>query len=248
MKQKKEMNLNESLTFDNFIEVASNKFARRVLMQESQSSDVVHSPLVYIWGDTALGKTHLLHAFGNQYIKDGRKVIYTMGELFANEFTEALREQMMSSFYKKYEECDVLILDDIDDIRFKEQTQHTLLVIMKKLMNLGKKVVLAGKHNPYNGKGLIEELHSFIMEGLIVHIETYNESEKSRLIEAFCMKNNMEIPKELNAFIVESFGQNIKMIRGVLLMMRTYYTIFEKSMPIEVLQKISLQFSEKDKQ
>ena len=237
MKKMKNQNLNELYRFDNFIEDKSNKFAYGVAKRESKSENTIYSSLLYIYGKSGLGKTHLIQAYGNQYLKMNKHVIYIDIESFMNEYTKALRCQVMDTFHSKYNKCDLLILDDIQNILWKEQTQSELLTRISTLINLGKKVVLAGSNSPYSKKGWIPNLSSYLVGGLVIKIDTlYSYKTKMYFIEQFLIKSNIELTEEVKAYIIEKYSSDIRMIKGMLLQIQTYMSIYKKPVSLKTIQ------------
>jgi chromosomal replication initiator protein len=236
MKYKKS-NLHKEFQFDNFIEDKSNKFAYDVAKRESKSEKTIDSSLLYIYGKTGLGKTHLIQAYGNAYLKMNKHVIYIDIESFMNEYTQALREQDMHAFRSKYNKCDLLILDDMQNLLWKEQTQAELLTRISTLINLGKKVVLAGSNSPYSNKGWIPNLLSYLVGGLVIKIDKpYSYKTKMYFVEQLLIKSDIELTEEVKAYIVKKYSSDIRMIKGMLLQIQTYMSIYKKPVSLKKIQ------------
>ena len=171
----------EQYTFDNFIVSKSNQLAYEVLRKESLSSEIVYSPLLYIYGDTVVGKTHLLKAFANNVSEWSNEVLYTTLESFMNEFTENIESQTMDRFRSKYRECDLLIVDNMQDIWGKEQIQEEFYYTITDLIAAGKKVVLAGTLSPYRQEGLISDLAYYLSGAMVIKIDRPDDDMKQLL-------------------------------------------------------------------
>ena len=131
--------LNPSYTFDSFIVGSSNQMAYNASMAVASKPGILYNPL-FIYGGTGLGKTHLLQAIGNTAIEEGKTIIYVTIEQFMNDFTFSIKNKNMDHFRAKYRNCDVLLIDDIQFISGKEQTQEEFFHTFNELHNSKKQI------------------------------------------------------------------------------------------------------------
>ena len=134
MKTAESTMLNPSYTFDSFVVGSSNQMAYNASIAVSNKPGIQYNPL-FIYGGTGLGKTHLLQAIGNFAIEQGKSVIYVTIEQFMNDFTFSIKNKNMEHFRAKYRKCDILLIDDIQFLSGKEQTQEEFFHTFNELHN-----------------------------------------------------------------------------------------------------------------
>lgn len=166
-------NLNPSFTFASFVVGNSNTFAFNVAKAVAQNQSIKYNPLV-IYGNTGLGKTHLLNAIGNANILVGKNVIYTTSEQFLNDFLVHIRNNSMERFREKYRACDYLLIDDIQFLSGKEQIQEEFFHTFNELKENNKQIVLTSDRPPKDMKGLEERLKTRFTSGLLADIQPQN--------------------------------------------------------------------------
>jgi len=163
--------IEELFTFKNFIINKSNQLAYNVLKKESIAYETIYNPLLFIYGSTGSGKTHLLKAFAHNCSNYSSKTIYVNAEDLTNEFTINLKNQTIDRFRNKYRGIDIFIIDDMQNIWGKEQIQKELYHTITDLILKGKKVVLAGTISPYYQNGLIADLAFYLLGSMIMKID-----------------------------------------------------------------------------
>ncbi|MDX1295344.1 MAG: DnaA/Hda family protein, partial [Sulfurimonadaceae bacterium] len=139
--------LNPSHTFENFVVGGSNQFAYAAAKSVSEKPGDIYNPL-FVYGGVGLGKTHLMQAIGNVLQQQGKSVIYTSIEQFVNDFTRHLRNQTMDRFKDKYRKCDALLIDDVQFLSNKNQTQEEFFHTFETLRNEGKQIILTADKHP----------------------------------------------------------------------------------------------------
>jgi len=162
--------LNPSLTFESFIVGNSNQFAYTTAKSVAEKPGRLYNPL-FLYGGVGLGKTHLLQAIGNYHIELGKTVIYTTLEQFMNTFTSHLRSQTMDRFRDKFRECDLLLIDDIQFLSRKEQTQEEFFHTFNELYNANKQIVITSDRQPKKIAGLVDRLRTRFEMGLMADIQ-----------------------------------------------------------------------------
>ena len=151
--------LNPSFTFESFIVGNSNQFAYTTAKSVAEKPGAIYNPL-FLYGGVGLGKTHLIQAIGNYQVFLGRKVIYTTFEQFMNKFTSHLRAQTMDRFREHFRECDILIIDDIQFLSGKEQTQEEFFHTFNELHQAKKQIIITSDRQPHKIRGLVDRLRS----------------------------------------------------------------------------------------
>src|SRR5690606_26448556 len=149
--------LNPRYTFDTFVIGSSNRFAHAAALAVAESPGKTYNPL-FIYGDSGLGKTHLLHAIGHytRHLKPQTRVRYVNSEEFTNDFINSIRDDRSLSFKRQYREVDVLLIDDIQFLQGKEQTLEEFFHTFNALHNAGKHVVITSDVSPRNLDGIEE--------------------------------------------------------------------------------------------
>jgi chromosomal replication initiator protein len=226
--------LNPSLTFDTFIVGSSNQFAYTAAKSVSEKPGQLYNPL-FLYGGVGLGKTHLLQAIGNVAISQGKNVIYTTLETFMNTFTSHIRNQTMDRFREKYRECDLLLIDDIQFISRKEQTQEEFFHTFNELFNAKKQIVLTADRAPNKIAGLVDRLKSRFEWGLMADIQPPELETKIEIIKKKCQLDKIHLTNDVINFIATNMGDNIREIEGTIIKLNALSSILN--------QKITLEFA-----
>jgi len=208
--------LNPSLTFDSFIVGDSNQFAYTTAKSVAEKPGKQYNPL-FIYGGVGLGKTHLLQAIGNYHIDLGKTVIYTTLEQFMNSFTSHLRSQTMDRFRDKFRECDLLLIDDIQFLSRKEQTQEEFFHTFNELYNANKQIVITSDRQPNKIAGLVDRLKSRFEWGLMADIQPPGLETKIAIIQKKCELDGIKLNHEIINFIATHMGDNIREIEGTII-------------------------------
>lgn len=233
-KQNSAANLNPSFTFASFIVGNSNTFAFNVAKAVAQNQGTHYNPLV-IYGNTGLGKTHLLNAIGNANALVGKNVIYTTSEQFLNDFLLHIRNNTMERFREKYRACDYLLIDDIQFLSGKDQIQEEFFHTFNTLKENNKQIVLTSDRPPKDMKGLEERLKTRFTSGLLADIQPPELETKINIIRAKCELDGIHLNDTIINFIAANINDNIREIEGVLVKLNF-------SMNVTNIQEINLEF------
>ena len=233
-KSNKSTILNPSFTFDSFVVGQSNQFAYNATISASEKPGKDYNPL-FICGGVGLGKTHLLNAIGNKLIQTGKSVIYATIEQFMNDFTSHIRNQTMDRFREKYRSCDLLLIDDVQFLSKKEQTQEEFFHTFNELLQHGKQIVMTSDKHPKKISGLDDRLISRFASGLTADIHKPELETKIAIIQKKCEINGIPLDQEVVHYIAATLDDNIREIEGVIIKLNA----FSKMMN----QKISLDFA-----
>ncbi len=208
-------NTSYEYTFDTFIVGSSNKFAHAACLAVATNPAHAYNPL-FLYGNSGLGKTHLLYAIGNEIKKnDPSKVIcYINGDDFTNELIESLRLAKMSEFRNKYRQADILLVDDVQFIGGKESTQEEFFHTFNALYNAHKQIVLTSDRPPKEIKTLDDRLRSRFEQDIIADIQPPDIETRIAIIKRKAELVNIDIPNDVCEFIASKIKANIRQLEG----------------------------------
>lgn len=208
-------NTSYEYTFDTFIVGSSNKFAHAACLAVATNPAHAYNPL-FLYGNSGLGKTHLLYAIGNEIKKnDPSKVIcYINGDDFTNELIESLRLAKMSEFRNKYRQADILLVDDVQFIGGKESTQEEFFHTFNALYNAHKQIVLTSDRPPKEIKTLDDRLRSRFEQDIIADIQPPDIETRIAIIKRKAELVNIDIPNDVCEFIASKIKSNIRQLEG----------------------------------
>jgi chromosomal replication initiator protein len=229
--------LNPSYTFESFVVGSSNQFAYTAALRVAEKPGEQYNPL-FIYGGAGLGKTHLLHAIGNFNLTKNKQVIFTSLEQFMNQFTHHLRNGTMDRFRDKYRKCDILLLDDIQFLSRKEETQKELFHTFNELHGNGKQIVMTSDQHPKKIAGLEERLRSRFEWGLIVDIQPPELETKIAIIKKKCELNGIHIDNEIVNYIAANMGNNIREIEGIIIQLNAFANMMNQSITLEFAKNV----------
>ncbi|WP_201352166.1 chromosomal replication initiator protein DnaA [Hydrogenimonas urashimensis] len=229
--------LNPSYTFDSFVVGSSNQFAYTAALRVAEKPGEQYNPL-FIYGGAGLGKTHLLHAIGNFNLERGRQVIFTSLEQFMNQFTHHLRNHTMDRFRDKFRSCDILLLDDIQFLSRKEETQKELFHTFNELHGAGKQIVMTSDQHPKKIAGLEERLRSRFEWGLIVDIQPPELETKIAIIKKKCELNGIQIDNDIVNYIAANMGNNIREIEGIIIQLNAFANMMNQNITLEFAKNV----------
>lgn len=232
----KENNLNCNYIFDNFVIGESNRLAHAASVAVGESPGI-YNPL-FLYGDVGLGKTHLMHAIAN-FILDknpSSKVLYASCEKFTNELIASIREQKNKEFREKYRKIDVLLIDDIQFIVDKTQTQEEFFHTFNDLKDSGKQIIISSDRPPNEIETLTERLRSRFAGGLIADIKTPNFETRTAILEKKAESLSISIPKEVSQFIAKSVKSNIRELEGALTRVIAYSNLTGVNLSVELAE------------
>ena len=215
--------LNSSYRFDNFIESPSNRFAYKAAQAVvNKLGNRENNPLV-IYSTPGLGKTHLLHAIGNQILQQnpGARVLYMSGEEFVSEYIEALQNKSSESFRKKYRSLDCFLMDDIQFVAGKSASELEFFYTFNALFESRKQIVLSSDRTPQQ-LDLDERLSSRLLSGIITEIKKPNLETRIAILRQKRDSINFDIGDDVISFIAEGIQTNIRELEGSLFRLVSY--------------------------
>lgn len=229
-------NFNNSYIFENFVIGESNRLAHAASVAVAESPGI-YNPL-FLYGDVGLGKTHLMHAIAN-FISEKNpdsKVLYASCEKFTNELISSIKEQKNKEFREKYRKIDVLLIDDIQFIVDKTQTQEEFFHTFNDLKDSGKQIIISSDRPPNEIETLTERLRSRFAGGLIADIKTPNFETRTAILEKKAESLNIPLSKEVSQFIAKSVKSNIRELEGALTRVVAYSNLTKVPISISLAE------------
>ena len=209
---------NPRFNFENFIVGNSNKYAHAVSVAVAESPGDIYNPL-FIYGGSGLGKTHLMQSIGVQIIRNNpeTKVLYVSSEMFTNEYITSIKENKTRAFRNKYRKLDVLLIDDIQFIEGKEQTQEEFFHTFESLYHNNKQIVITSDCPPVSLKGLDERLRTRFSWNMIADIQPPDYETRVAILRNLAEKSEIELtPETLDVLglIADQVKDNIRELEG----------------------------------
>ncbi|GAA3023450.1 chromosomal replication initiator protein DnaA [Actinokineospora globicatena] len=225
--------LNEKYTFDTFVIGASNRFAHAASVAVAEAPARAYNPL-FIWGESGLGKTHLLHAVGHyaQRLFPGMRVRYVSTEEFTNDFINSLRDDRKVAFQRRYRDIDVLLVDDIQFLEGKEGTQEEFFHTFNTLHNANKQIVVSSDRPPKRLETLEDRLRTRFEWGLITDIQPPELETRIAILRKKAAQDRLAAPAEVLEFIATRVEANIRELEGALIRVTAFASLNRQ--PVDV--------------
>jgi chromosomal replication initiator protein len=232
--------LNRRYTFENYIKGESNQFAcAAALAVANNPGGTSFNPLV-IYGGVGLGKTHLVHAIGNQLLKadPNKRVLYTSSEKFTVDFVDAIQRDTVSDFSDYYRSVDLLIVDDIQFFTGKEKTQDIFFHTFNTLHQLGKQIVLSSDKPPKELRGLNERLVSRFQWGLTADVQPPDLETRIAILLKKSSDDGVSLPHDVVEFIAANITSNIRELEGCLISLLARASLENKKIDIDLTRNV----------
>ena len=210
-------NLNSTSTFDSFVEGKSNQLAKAAAMQVADNSGTAYNPLL-IYGGVGLGKTHLMHAVGNQILKHkpNAHVVYLHSERFVQDMVKALQHNAIDNFKRHYRSVDALLIDDIQFFAGKERSQEEFFHTFNALLEDQRQIIITCDRYPKEVEGLEERLKSRFGWGLTQAIEPPELETRVAIMQSKAEAAGMDLPSDVAFFVAKKIRSNIRELEGAL--------------------------------
>ena len=228
-------NLNKNYTFETFIVGNSNKFAHAAALSVAENPGKIYNPL-FLYGNSGLGKTHLMHAIGNYIVENSnKKVLYVTSEQFIKDFVNSNRKDEAGTnfnyiefFKNKYRSIDVLLIDDIQFLGGATQSQQEFFHTFNNLYNDSKQIIISSDRSPNDLKILEERLRTRFAWGLPADIHPPDYNLKIEILRKKIIAGNFEedIPDEVIEYIASNIGSNVRELEGAITRLLAYSTIW----------------------
>ena len=231
--------LDPRYTFDTFVIASSNRFAHAAAQSVAESPARSYNPL-FIYGDAGLGKTHLLHAIGNYVLENfsGRHVRYVTTETYMNEFVDAIRTNTTTAFKRRYRECDVLLIDDVQFMERKESLQEEFFHTFNSLYGASKQIVLTSDRPPKSIATLEDRLRSRFLSGLITEVQPPELETRLAILQTKAEHEQVDVPDEVLEFIATHVKDNIRELEGALIRVTAFASLNRQPMSRELAEVV----------
>ena len=218
--------LNSKYTFETFVIGSSNRFAHAAAVAVAEAPAKAYNPL-FIYGDSGLGKTHLLHAIGHyaQTLYNGIKVRYVSSEEFTNDFINMIRDGKQDGFRRRYRDVDVLLVDDIQFLENKEGTQEEFFHTFNTLHNASKQIVISSDRAPKRLVTLEDRLRSRFEWGLLTDVQPPELETRIAILRKKAVQDRLNAPPEALEYIASRISTNIRELEGALIRVTAFASL-----------------------
>ena len=234
-----ESNLNPKYVFENYVMGNSNRFAYAAAQAVANNPATTYNPL-FLYGGVGLGKTHLMHAIGNRIKQNDptMKVLYISSENFTNEIINSIYNKNTEAFRKKYRNIDCLIIDDIQFLKGKEQTQVEFFHTFNDLRDSNKQIIISSDRLPKEIETLEDRMRSRFEQGLIADIQPPDLETRIAILRQKAANDKIEIPNDVLTLLATSITNNIREIEGVYTKIVAYSSLMDVPVTLEITKKI----------
>ena len=238
--QNRPRHLNSSYSFERFIEGPSNQFAKAAAQKVSNTpGSQAFNPLV-IYGGVGLGKTHLLHAIGNEIIETSpkTKIVIASSEKFTLDFISSIQKNNTAEFSKSYRIADVLLIDDIQFFQKKEQTQEQFFHTFNELYQLGKQIVMTADRYPGEMSGLQDRLLSRFQSGLSVDVQPPNYETRVAILMEKSEINGLDLPYNMIEFIAMHLKNSVRELESTIIRLLAHASLSQVDIDFPLVKKV----------
>ncbi|WP_434811930.1 chromosomal replication initiator protein DnaA [Microbacterium sp. bgisy189] len=231
--------LNPKYTFDNFVIGQSNRFAHAAAVAVAEAPAKAYNPL-FIYGDSGLGKTHLLHAIGDYAINlyAGIKVRYVSSEEFTNDFINSIANNRGSAFQARYRDVDILLIDDIQFLQGRAETQEAFFHTFNQLHDHDKQVVITSDVPPRHLTGFEDRMRSRFEWGLITDVQAPDLETRIAILRKKAQSERLQVPDEVLEYIATKVSSNIRELEGALIRVSAFASLNRSTLDISMAQTV----------
>jgi chromosomal replication initiator protein len=231
--------LNPKYTFDTFVIGSSNRFTHAAAVAVAEAPAKAYNPL-FIYGDSGLGKTHLLHAMGHyaKRLVPGLKVRYVSSEEFTNDFINSLRDDKMHNFQSRYRSVDLLLIDDIQFLERAERTQEEFFHTFNTLHNANKQIVISSDRSPRQLSTLEDRLRTRFEWGLITDVQAPDLETRIAILRKKAAQEGMSPPPEVLEFIASKIQSNIRELEGALIRVTAFASLNKQDVEMKLAETV----------
>jgi len=242
-------NLNPNYTFDSYVVGPANQFAHAAAMAAANSPSRTYNPL-FIYGGVGLGKTHLMQAIGNHVAskKPRAKICYITSESFTNEYIEALQNNSVSMFRKKYRKIDMLMIDDIQFLDGKARLQEEFFHTFNALFESHKQIILTSDRTPSEMAGLEPRMVSRFEWGLLTELGKPDVETRTAILRKKAELLNLQIDHGLLDYLAERISSNIRSLEGALIRVASYISLTNQHVDIAKVEDLLRDLLDKESQ
>jgi chromosomal replication initiator protein len=231
--------LNPRNTFDNLVVGSGNQLSHAASMAVANSPGRAYNPL-FIYGETGLGKTHLMHAVAHQMLANNpnARIAYVSTEKFTNEFIHAIRENKLAKFRKYYRTVDALLVDDIHFLSGKESTQEEFFHTFNDLFESGRQIFLASDRPANEIERLENRLISRFQWGLVTDIQAPDFETRVAILRNKAAAMNIHLDAEIMNFLAERVSRNVRRMEGALTRIASYDSLIDQKLNLEAVERL----------
>ncbi|WP_238992435.1 chromosomal replication initiator protein DnaA [Jiangella ureilytica] len=221
-----EPHLNPRYTFDTFVIGSSNRFAHAATVAVAEAPGKAYNPL-HVYGESGLGKTHLLHAIGHytRTMYPGTRVRYVSSEEFTNDFINSIRDDKASAFQRRYRDVDVLLIDDIQFLEGKIQTQEEFFHTFNTLHNANKQIVITSDRPPKQLSALEDRLRNRFEWGLTCDVQPPDLETRIAILSKKATQDHLNVPPDVLEYIASRIATNIRELEGALIRVTAFASL-----------------------
>lgn len=234
-----ETRLNPKYTFENFVLGESNSFARAAAWAVANAPSQGYNPL-FIHGNSGLGKTHLLHAIGNEalVLYPHFKVRYVSSEEFTNHYINAITNNRLNEFQEEYRQVDILLIDDIQFLQGKDQTQETFFHTFESLIRNNKQIVISSDVSPNNLMGFEDRMRSRFEMGLMLQVSAPALETRIAILRKKAELEKVRIPDEIFEYIAERVSSNVRELEGTLIRITAFANLSRTPIDMNLVKSV----------
>jgi chromosomal replication initiator protein len=231
--------LNPKYTFDNFVIGQSNRFAHAAAVAVAEAPAKAYNPL-FIYGDSGLGKTHLLHAIGDYALSlyAGIRVRYVSSEEFTNDFINSIANNRGSAFQARYRDVDILLIDDIQFLQGRAETQEAFFHTFNTLHDHDKQVVITSDVPPKHLTGFEDRMRSRFEWGLITDVQAPDLETRIAILRKKAQSERLHIPDEVLEYIATVVSSNIRELEGALIRVSAFASLNRSTLDMSLAQTV----------
>ena len=231
--------LNPKYNFDNFVIGGSNRFAHAAAVAVAEAPAKAYNPL-FIYGDSGLGKTHLLHAIGHyaESLFSGIRVRYVSSEEFTNDFINSIASNRASVFQSRYREIDILLIDDIQFLQGKDSTQEAFFHTFNTLHDHNKQVVITSDVAPKHLTGFEDRMRSRFEWGLITDVQAPDLETRIAILRKKAQSERLQVPDDILEFMATKISSNIRELEGTLIRVTAFANLNRTPVDLQLVQTV----------
>lgn len=231
--------LNPKYSFDNFVIGGSNRFAHAAAVAVAEAPAKAYNPL-FIYGDSGLGKTHLLHAIGHYAINlyPGVRVRYVSSEEFTNDFINSIANNRGAAFQSRYRDIDLLLIDDIQFLQGKAETQEAFFHTFNTLHDHNKQVVITSDLPPKHLTGFEERMRTRFEWGLITDVQTPDLETRIAILRKKAQSEKLQVPDEILEYMASKVSSNVRELEGTLIRVTAYASLTRNPVDLALVQTV----------
>jgi chromosomal replication initiator protein len=234
-----ESRLNPKYNFDNFVIGASNRFAHAAAVAVAEAPAKAYNPL-FIYGDSGLGKTHLLHAIGHyaESLYPGIRVRYVSSEEFTNDFINSIANNRANQFQQRYRDIDILLIDDIQFLQGKDSTQEAFFHTFNTLHDHNKQVVITSDVPPKHLTGFEDRMRSRFEWGLITDVQAPDLETRIAILRKKAQADHLQAPDEILEYMASKVSSNIRELEGTLIRVTAFASLNRSAVDMALVQTV----------